>query len=256
MIQFLNVYKKYGTNVVLNDISFTINQGETVAIVGSSGAGKSVCLRNMVRLTGPDSGSVIIDGLSLENLSRSEMRNVRSRFGVLFQSSALIQWMSVYDNVALPLRERTDLDENKIREKVEQCLNWVDLLDAADRFPSEVSGGMQKRAGLARAIIINPEIILYDEPTSGLDPVTSRRIDKLIMRTNREQNATSVLVTHDLISAMDIATRIMMLHNGRIVEYAAPNDFVRSSVSVVQDFLDAQHISKKVDIGDNQNEEE
>ena len=116
------------------------------------------------------------------------MRNVRSRFGVLFQSSALIQWMSVYDNVALPLRERTDLDENKIREKVEQCLNWVDLLDAADRFPTEVSGGMQKRAGLARAIIINPEILLYDEPTSGLDPVTSRRIDKLIMRTNREQN--------------------------------------------------------------------
>ena len=210
----------------------------------------------MVRLTGPDSGSVIIDGLSLENLSRREMRNVRSRFGVLFQSSALIQWMSVYDNVALPLRERTDLDENKIREKVEQCLNWVDLLDAADRFPAEVSGGMQKRAGLARAIIINPEILLYDEPTSGLDPVTSRRIDKLIMRTNREQNATSVLVTHDLISAMDIATRIMMLHNGRIVEYAAPNDFVRSSVSVVQEFLDAQHISKEIDSGDNQNEEE
>ena len=164
--------------------------------------------------------------------------------------------MSVYDNVALPLRERTDLDENKIREKVEQCLNWVDLLDAADRFPAEVSGGMQKRAGLARAIIINPEILLYDEPTSGLDPVTSRRIDKLIMRTNREQNATSVLVTHDLISAMDIATRIMMLHNGRIVEYAAPNDFVRSSVSVVQEFLDAQHISKEIDSGDNQNEEE
>ena len=210
----------------------------------------------MVRLSGPDSGSVIIDGLSLENLSRREMRNVRSRFGVLFQSSALIQWMSVYDNVALPLRERTDLDENKIREKVEQCLNWVDLLDAADRFPSEVSGGMQKRAGLARAIVINPEILLYDEPTSGLDPVTSRRIDKLIMRTNREQNATSVLVTHDLISAMDIATRIMMLHNGRIVEYAAPNDFVRSSVSVVQEFLDAQHISKEIDSGDNQNEEE
>ena len=256
MIQFSNVYKKYGTNIVLNDISFTINQGETVAIVGSSGVGKSVCLRNMVRLTGPDSGSVIIDGLSLENLSRREMRNVRSRFGVLFQSSALIQWMSVYDNVALPLRERTDLDENKIREKVEQCLNWVDLLDAADRFPTEVSGGMQKRAGLARAIIINPEILLYDEPTSGLDPVTSRRIDKLIMRTNREQNATSVLVTHDLISAMDIATRIMMLHNGRIVEYAAPNDFVRSSVSVVQEFLDAQHISKEIDSGDNQNEEE
>ena len=162
--------------------------------------------------------------------------------------------MNLFDNVALALRERTEFSETEIKKRVEQCLEWVGLLEAADRFPSEVSGGMQKRAGLARAIVMNPEILLYDEPTSGLDPVTSRKIDRLIAKTNREQGATSVVVTHDLISAMDIATRIMMLHEGRVVEYAIPEKFVCSKVAVVQQFLEAQHIPAGFGSGDDQDE--
>jgi phospholipid/cholesterol/gamma-HCH transport system ATP-binding protein len=252
MIQFSQVHKQFGENVVLEDTTFMIEQGETVAIIGFSGAGKSVCLRHMVRLTGPDRGSILIDGTPLERLNRKEMRQMRSRFGVLFQGAALLQWMNVFDNVALPLRERTECDEAEIKERVEQCLEWVGLLEAADRLPSQVSGGMQKRAGLARAIVMNPEILLYDEPTSGLDPVTSRKIDRLIAKTNREQNATSVVVTHDLISAMNIASRILMLHEGRVVEYSTPEDFVCSKVEVVQQFLQAQHFPMGFGSGDDQ----
>ena len=233
MIRFDQVHKQFGSHVVLRDVSFTVERGETVVIVGFSGAGKSVCLRHMVRLEGADSGLVEVDGQAIDLLNRREMRVLRSRFGVLFQGAALLQWMNLFDNVALPLRERTSLGEAEIAKRVEERLEWVGLLDAAERLPAAVSGGMQKRAGLARAMVMDPEILLYDEPTSGLDPVTSRKIDRLIAKTNREQSATSVVVTHDLISAMDIATRIMMLHEGRVVEYATPEDFVCSKARIL-----------------------
>lgn len=243
MIRFNQVNKRFGSHEVLRDVSFTVERGETVVIVGFSGAGKSVCLRHMVRLEGADSGSVEVDGEAVEQLSRHKMRELRSRFGVLFQGAALLQWMNLFDNVALPLRERTSMSEAEIKERVEERLAWVGLLEAAERLPSEISGGMQKRAGLARAMVMNPEILLYDEPTSGLDPVTSRSIDELILRTNREQGATSVMVTHDLISALAVGSRILMLHEGRVVEYCAPEAFVKSEVKVVRDFLEAQHIA-------------
>ena len=243
MIRFDQVHKQFGSHVVLRDVSFTVQRGETVVIVGFSGAGKSVCLRHMVRLEGADSGLVEVDGQAIDLLNRKEMRALRSRFGVLFQGAALLQWMNLFDNVALPLRERTSLGEAEIAKRVEERLEWVGLLDAAERLPAEVSGGMQKRAGLARAMVMDPEILLYDEPTSGLDPVTSRSIDELMLRTNRERGATSVVVTHDLISALAVGSRILMLHEGQVVEYCTPEAFVKSEVKVVQDFLAAQQIT-------------
>ena len=219
MIKFNNIYKKLNNREILSGVDFLINAGEVIAIVGLSGAGKSVTLKHMVRLMSPDSGSIEIDGERIDNLSNSDIRNKRSEIGVLFQSSALIQWLSVYENIALPLHQRTNKKEDEIYKIVSERLKWIDLFESKDLYPSELSGGMQKRVGLARATILNPKIILYDEPTSGLDPVTSRKIDKLIMKLNNEMQLTSVIITHDLISALSISSKIMMLHDGKIIEF-------------------------------------
>lgn len=245
MIRFDQVTKVLGGRPVLDNISFEVGEGETFVIVGLSGAGKSVTLKHMIRLMMPDSGDVMIDGEAINELPRKELQQVRSKFGVLFQSAALLQWMSVRDNVALPLREHTELSEPEILKQVDEKLDMLSLLDAGDQFPSDISGGMQKRAGLARAIIMNPKIVLYDEPTSGLDPVTSRRIDELIINMRARLGITSVVVTHDLHSALAIGSRIMMLHQGRIVENAPPAEFIRSKDATVQSFLESQYITKK-----------
>lgn len=242
MIKFNNIYKKLNNREILSGVDFLINTGEVIAIVGLSGAGKSVTLKHMVRLMSPDRGSIEIDGERIDNLSNSDIRNKRSKIGVLFQSSALIQWLSVYENIALPLRQRTSKTEDEIYKIVSERLKWVDLFESKDLYPSELSGGMQKRVGLARATILNPKIILYDEPTSGLDPVTSRKIDKLIMKLNNEMQLTSVIITHDLISALSISSKIMMLHDGKIIEFCNPNDFIKSNHPVVQKFVNSQKI--------------
>lgn len=245
MIRFDQVTKKLGNRNVLDGVSFEVAEGETFVIVGLSGAGKSVTLKHMIRLMIPDSGTVSIDGEAINDLNRRNLRAVREKFGVLFQSAALLQWMSVRDNVALPLREHTKLEDGEILGRVDEKLELLGLGDAGDKFPSDISGGMQKRAGLARAIIMDPKIVLYDEPTSGLDPVTSRRIDDLIVDMRKKLGITSVVVTHDLHSALAIGSRIMMLHQGRIVENAAPADFIRSENETVQSFLESQYITKR-----------
>ncbi len=245
MIRFENVTKVLGQKPVLDKISFEVGEGETFVIVGLSGAGKSVTLKHMIRLMLPDEGNVVIDGQTINQLGRRALQEIRSKFGVLFQSAALLQWMSVRDNVALPLREHTKMPEAEILKLVDEKLDMLGLLDAGDKFPSDISGGMQKRAGLARAIIMSPKIVLYDEPTSGLDPVTSRRIDDLIVNMREQLGITSVVVTHDLHSALAIGSRIMMLHQGRIVENATPEEFIRSKDSTVQSFLESQYITKK-----------
>ena len=242
MIKFNNIYKKLNNREILSGVDFLINTGEVIAIVGQSGAGKSVTLKHMVRLMSPDRGSIEIDGERIDNLNNSELRKKRSKIGVLFQSSALIQWLSVYENIALPLHQRTSKTEDEIYKIVSERLKWVDLLESKDLYPSELSGGMQKRVGLARATILDPKIILYDEPTSGLDPVTSRKIDKLIMKLNNEMQLTSVIITHDLISALSISSKIMMLHDGKIIEFCNPNDFIKSNHPVVQKFVNSQKI--------------
>jgi len=223
-IRFDQVTKRFGGSAVLDGLSFSVARGETFVIIGPSGTGKSVTLKHIVGLLEPDSGTV---------WSASE------RIGYLFQSGALLAWMTVWDNVALPLVETTRLSEAEIERKVGEALAAVGLSDAADRYPSEISGGMQKRAGLARSIVMDVDIILYDEPTSGLDPVTARTIDRLIARLSRERALTSVIVSHDLQAALRLADRILLLKGGRSVFCGTPEEFLGSHDPDVAEFVSA-----------------
>ncbi len=240
MIKFDHVRKCFGTKVVLKDISFEVKKGEIFVIVGPSGTGKSVTLKHMVRLLTPDSGKVLVAGEDVCGADGVRLEKLREHFGYLFQGGALLAWLTVGDNVALPLREKTTLSEAEIQRRVMETLALVELENDAAKYPSEISGGMQKRAGLARAIIRNPEIVLYDEPTSGLDPVMSRHIDKLIASLNSKLGITSIVVTHDLNSALSIGHRIAMLKGGEVVEISTPDEFKKSSNPVVREFMDSQ----------------
>jgi len=245
MIQFEQVTKTLGGRKVLDAIDLEVRDGETLAIVGPSGTGKSVTLKHMVRLMTPDAGQVLVGGEPISEATGRDLERLREKFGVLFQGGALLEWLNVFENVALPLREKTQTGEEEIVSRVREKLRLVGLDQDELKHPSEISGGMRKRAGLARAIIRNPEIILYDEPTSGLDPVSARTIDALIDDMRQKLTVTSVVVTHDLHSALSIATRIAMLSEGRIVELATPEDFIKSKVEAVVRFLEAQYITTR-----------
>ncbi len=250
MIRFEQVRKSFGRNRVLDNLSFEIEKGEVFVIVGPSGTGKSVALKHMVRLLTPDAGRVWVGDEIVSEADNAALERIRERFGYLFQGGALLAWMNVADNVALPLQEKTKLNEEEIDRKVRATLAMVGLEDDGEKLPAEISGGMQKRAGLARAIVRDPEIILYDEPTTGLDPVTSRVIDRLIARLNRKMGITSVVVTHDLHSALSIGHRIAMLKDGHIVELATPEAFRDSREPAVREFLEAQFILPREENGD------
>lgn len=242
-IRFENVVKLFDGREVLSGVSFAVEKGEMLAIAGPSGTGKSVTLKHLVRLLTPTSGSVWLDDVEISSATGTELATIRNRFGYLFQGGALLGWLTVEENVALPLREHGGYDEDEISKRVAEALEAVDLSDAADLYPAEISGGMQKRAGLARAIVRRNDIILYDEPTSGLDPVTSTTINRLIRRLNKERGITSIVVTHDLQGALLFADRVLMLKNGRVAEVSKPEEFVRSSNPDVREFLDAQFIT-------------
>ena len=244
-IEFKDVRKMLGGKSILDGVSFNVVKGEVFVIVGPSGAGKSVSLKHMVRLMTPDTGEVLVGEDCVSSASGAELDRIRRRFGYLFQGGALLAWMTVAENVALPLREHTDMKQEAIMDKVYETLKLVGLESDGDKTPSEISGGMSKRAGLARAIIQSPEIVLYDEPTSGLDPVTARHIDDLITKTRDELKGTSIVVTHDLHSALSIGTRIAMLYHGEIVEMATPADFIESENAEVRDFLKSQYITHR-----------
>jgi len=245
MIVFDHVIKSLGGRPVLNDLSFEIRKGETFFIVGPSGVGKSVTLKHMVRLLTPDAGDIRVAGESVVMADEPGLERARERFGYLFQAGALLAWLNVADNVALPLVEKTTMEADAIRDKVQKTLAMVGLEKDGAKYPSEISGGMRKRAGLARAIIRDPEIVLYDEPTSGLDPVSSRTIDELIDHLRVTLEVTSVVVTHDLHSALSIGSRIAMLIGGRLVELAEPKAFVESQQEDVRAFLESQYITKR-----------
>lgn len=245
MIRFNKVTKFLSGQAVLDKMDLRVEKGEIFALVGTSGAGKSVTLKHMVRLMTPDEGSVYVGDENITNMTGGELEKVRERFGYLFQGGALLAWLSVAENIALPLREKTDMAEDEIMDRVNETLKLVELPNDGKKKPSEISGGMQKRAGLARAIVRNPEIILYDEPTTGLDPVTSRTIDALIYDLRKRLGVTSVVVTHDLHSALAIGTRIAMLKDGKIVELATPEEFIESPKKEVQAFLESQYITKE-----------
>ena len=224
---------------ILEDVSFVARQGETICIVGESGTGKSTALKLILRLLVPDKGKVCIAGEDITALTFEEALEVRQRMGMVFQGAALFDSMSVFENIAYPLREHTDLDEDQIEERVREKLQFVDLDPdrVMEQLPSELSGGMRKRVGIARGMANNPEIMLYDEPTSGLDPLTTGTITRLIMKLQRELNVTSVVVSHDIRSVFRMATRVAVLNERRIVFFGTPEEMAASDDKYLRDFL-------------------
>ena len=244
IIEFRNVTKSFGDLTILDDISFNINRGEVTTIFGKSGMGKSVILKHIIGLLQPNSGDIIFDGMSLSNLSRSERREVKSRIGYMFQNVALFDSMTVFDNVALPLREKTRTSEKKIRTKVMDSLEKLEILGTARKYPAEISGGMQKRVGLARALIMAPEIILFDEPTTGLDPVRKTAVHSMIAHMKRKFGFTAVIVSHEIPDVFLISQKIMMLDLGKMLIACSPDEIDNINNPIVQDFIRGQETTK------------
>lgn len=240
MIEIKNIHKSFAGNAVLKGVDLTIPKGLITVILGPSGSGKTVLLRHIIGLFSPDRGSIKVDGVDISRLNEKELTNFRRRFGMLFQSAALFDSLSVFENVAFPViesaRGRAMPDVKRI---VSQKLAMVGLEGTHDRMPSELSGGMRKRVGLARALALTPSILLYDEPTTGLDPVMTLAIDNLILSMQKELRVTSIVISHDISSTFRVADQIAMIHDGRIVEKGAPDEFRRSSNPVVRAFLAA-----------------
>ncbi len=240
MISLRHVYKAFGEKQVLVDMSIEIARGESVVIVGGSGTGKSVTLKHIIGLLKPDSGDVIIDGQDIVHMPPVELNRFRRRYGMAFQEGALFDSMSVFENIAFPLRRHTKMTEDEIHGRVEECLQEVHLHDVEDKRPSELSGGMRRRVGFARAISLQPEILLFDEPTTGLDPVISDVIAELIREMDVKLKTTTVTITHDMKVAFKIADRVAMLYRGRIIEDGTPEQFQASKNPIVQQFIEGR----------------
>jgi phospholipid/cholesterol/gamma-HCH transport system ATP-binding protein len=236
-IELRNVHKAFGNRVILDDVSLNIHEGETFAVIGYSGAGKSVLLKSIVRLLEPDQGDVFVDGVDVAKLERDELYDLRRRIGYVFQFAALFDSMTVFDNVAMGLR-RLDMTPAQLAERVTESLRLVEMDGYEDRLPAQLSGGQRKRVGLARAIATRPKYVLYDEPTTGLDPVTTAVIDGLIQKMAHELKVTSVVVTHDMKSAYRISDRIAMLYKGNIRYVGTPADIQQVEDPVVKGFIE------------------
>lgn len=240
MIEIVDLHKSFGEKKVLDGVNLTINRGETLTIIGRSGEGKSVLLKHIIGLLQPDFGKVIIDGEDISRFDRSEMVGLRMRFGMLFQGSALFDSMTVDENVGLGLREHNVFEEGKIRRIITEKLAQVGLSGIQRIKPAELSGGMKKRVGLARAIAMEPEFVLYDEPTTGLDPIMADAINDLIINMKDTLNITSIAVTHDMVSAYKISDRIAMLYDGRIIKTGTPEEIKKSDSEIVQQFINGR----------------
>ena len=239
MIRFENLHKAFGGRPVLAGLTLEVRDGETMVIIGYSGTGKSVALKHIVGLLHPDAGDVLVDGRAVSQLERVPLNALRREIGYVFQFAALFDSMTVAENVALGLRRRGLADE-EIGERVEEALALVDLTGAGDQYPAELSGGMRKRVGIARAIALRPRYILYDEPTTGLDPVTSAVIDRLIVRTRQHLRVTGVVVTHDMRTAYTVGDRIAMLYEGRIRQVDSVAAVQESDDPVVRQFIEGR----------------
>ena len=237
MIRIENLHKSFGSQQVLRGVHLEIPDQAIFAVVGGSGAGKSCLLKHVIGLLRPDAGRVWVDDVDVTGLGRRALNRVRNRFGMLFQGGALFDSLSVYDNVAFPLREKTRTGEAEIKAKVEERLFQVGLAGGGDKFPSELSGGMRKRAALARALVSDPEILLFDEPTTGLDPIRVHAIHRLIQDLHGLLGFTAVIVSHEIPEVFSIATHIAMLHGGKIIESGSPSDLQASDDPVVRQFL-------------------
>ena len=240
VIELRNIYKSFAGKEVLRDLSIDVERGESCVIVGGSGTGKSVTLKHIIGLIRPDRGHVFIDGQDLTGMKEAELNRFRQRFGMAFQEGALFDSMSVYENIAFPLRRHTTMTEAEIRARVEECLDDVHMPGVEQKRPSELSGGMRRRVGFARAISLKPEFLLFDEPTTGLDPVISDVVAELIVEMDEKLGTTTVTITHDMKVAFKIADRVAMLCNGRIIEEGTPEEFQRSENPVVQQFIEGR----------------
>ncbi len=245
MIEVRQLQKRFDGQVVLRDVCFRIENGESVAIIGRSGCGKSVLLKHLIGLLKPEAGEVLIDGENIIPMNERQLLKVRWKFGMVFQGSALFDSMSVAENIAFGLRRHQGFTEAEIARRVSKALEMVDLSGTENKNPAELSGGMRKRVGLARAIVYEPQIVLYDEPTTGLDPIVSDSIDQLMMRVRDQLRVTTVVVTHDMRTARRVGNRVLMMHDKIVYASGKPEDFFSSTDPVVRQFVDGVADSKK-----------
>lgn len=245
MIEIRNLKKSFGSNLVWEEVSFNIEEGETIAIIGRSGCGKSVLMKHLNALMYPDQGDVIIDGKNIFDLEYVELRKMRQRFGVLFQGSALFDSLNTFENIAFPLRYFSELEEPEIETKVEDALEMVNLAGTGDRSPAELSGGMQRRVALARATILQPDFLIYDEPTSGLDPQTSEEINQLIVSMAENLSITSIVVTHDIHSVLEIADTVAFLEDQSLCWYGSIDEMRASTDQKLMNFITASEYQIK-----------
>jgi phospholipid/cholesterol/gamma-HCH transport system ATP-binding protein len=237
MIKLVDLHKSFGKQTVLDGLDLDIEEGKTTVIIGRSGGGKSVLLKHIIGLLRPERGQILIDGTDITKLNDRALNEIRKKFGMLFQDAALFDSMTVGENVAFPLREHTTMKEKELRETVADRLRSVGLTGVEEKMPSELSGGMRKRVGLARAIAMRPQIVLFDEPTTGLDPVMTEAINRLIIDTQKNLNLTCVVISHDIRSIFEIGHRIAMLYEGKIIENGAPEELKASRNPVIIQFL-------------------
>jgi phospholipid/cholesterol/gamma-HCH transport system ATP-binding protein len=240
LIELKDLHKRFARLVVLDGVNLNIDTGESVVVIGASGSGKSVMLKHIVGLLRPDKGEVWFDGQRIDTLPEKAVMSVRERFGFLFQMGALFDSMTVEDNVGFPLVEHTKLSPDEIRERVQHKLTMVGLPTVGKKMPAELSGGQRKRVALARAIALEPDVILYDEPTTGLDPIRADVINELIIKLKREMKCTSIVVTHDMQSAFKVGDRIVMLHDGKIIFDGSPQEVQSSADPIVQRFVQGE----------------
>lgn len=245
MIEIRNLTKSFGDLLVWEDVTFNIEDGDTIAVIGRSGCGKSVLLKHINALLYPDNGEILIDGENIHELDYVSQRRLRQKFGILFQGSALFDSINTYENVAFPLRYFTDLNEEQIREKVMLSLQYVNLEDSAEKETSELSGGMRKRVGLARAIILEPKYIMYDEPTSGLDPKTAEEINELIIAMAERLNVTSIVITHDMHSVLQVADKVAFLDQQKLSWFGTLEEMKSSNQPDLIDFITASEYQIK-----------
>jgi phospholipid/cholesterol/gamma-HCH transport system ATP-binding protein len=240
VIQLTDVHKAFAGKVVLQGFSLEVKEGETMVILGYSGSGKSVAIKHIVGLLTPDRGSVLVDGLEVAKLKRADLYELRAHIGYVFQFAALFDSLSVGENVAMGLKKRSGMTIAEIEKRVAEALDLVDLPDVASHFPAELSGGMRKRVGIARAIALRPKYLLYDEPTTGLDPVTSAVIDNLMIRMQKKIGVTGIVITHDMRSAYRVGTRIAMLYEGRVQQVGTVDEIQRTNDPIVRQFIEGR----------------